>query len=76
MSSTFPEISAQIPVADLIVAYPFSISFLASRNLHCIICGEPVWGTLEELARDKHITGEQLAEIIEDLKTEAGKISR
>ncbi len=71
-----PEITEDMLVADLVAAYPFSVAFLASRNLHCIICGEPVWGTVEELARDKHFTREQIAEMISDLKTEAENISQ
>ncbi|KAF0195705.1 MAG: hypothetical protein FD166_2878 [Bacteroidetes bacterium] len=68
-----PEITEDMLVADLVAAYPFSVAFLASRNLHCIICGEPVWGTVEELARDKHFTGDQISEMIHELKSEADK---
>lgn len=70
-----PEITEDMLVADLVAAYPFSVAFLASRNLHCIICGEPVWGTVEELARGKHFTGDQISEMIHDLKSEADKVS-
>lgn len=62
-----------MPIADLVAAYPFSVSFLAARNLHCIICGEPVWGTIEELATDKHFSREQIDEIILELRIEGGK---
>ena len=58
-------------VADLIAAYPFAVSFLSERNLHCIICGEPVWGTIEELARDKHFDPRKIEELIKDLNLKA-----
>ena len=66
-----PEISENMLIADLIAAYPFSVSFLSERNLHCIVCGEPVWGTLKELARDKHFEPEQIDALVEELKSGA-----
>jgi len=68
-----PEITGEIQVADLISHYPFSTSFLSRKNLQCIICGEPVWGTLSELARDKHYTPEQIVALVEELKSAAIK---
>ncbi|MFH1120943.1 MAG: DUF1858 domain-containing protein [Bacteroidota bacterium] len=65
-----PEIISGMQVAELVHFYPESVSFLASRNLHCIICGEPVWGTLEELAKDKHFGPDQLSNLVEELKAE------
>jgi len=65
------EITSGMMVADLIAAYPFAVSFLSERNLHCIICGEPVWGTIEELARDKHFDPRQIEELIKDLNLKA-----
>jgi hypothetical protein len=66
-----PEITSGMMVADLIAAYPFAVSVLSERNLHCIICGEPVWGTIEELARDKHLNPQQIQELIKDLNIKA-----
>lgn len=61
-------------VADLIAAYPFAVSFLSDRNLYCIICGEPVWGTIGELARDKNFDPQQIEELIRDLNLKAGTV--
>lgn len=69
-----PVITSGTMVADLIAAYPFAVSFLSERNLHCIICGEPVWGTIEELARDKHLDPQQIEELIEDLNMKARSV--
>ncbi len=66
-----PDIVPEILVADLVAAYPFAVTVLANHNLHCIICGEPVWGTLAELARDKHFNQQQMDELIIILRTEA-----
>lgn len=69
-----PEINSEMMVADLIAAYPFAVSFLSERNLHCIICGEPVWGTIQELARDKHLDPQQIEELIIDLRIKAAAV--
>ncbi|MDX9907551.1 MAG: hypothetical protein RBS55_13255 [Bacteroidales bacterium] len=65
------EINRQILVEDLVREYPFASRFLSDRGLQCIICGEPVWGTLEELALDKNFTEQQISQLIADLKQAA-----
>lgn len=48
-----PEITKDIEIEDLVNHYPFSVKFLAEKGIKCIACGEPIWGTLEEAAREK-----------------------
>ena len=48
-------ISGKEPVEELIEKYPDLISFLLKKEMACIECGEPVWGTLEELLQDKDV---------------------
>ena len=54
-------------VEDLVEELPDSVLFLRERGLVCILCGEPVWGTLNELAKSKGFTDEQIDEIVEQL---------
>jgi len=54
-------------VEDLVEELPDSVLFLRERGLVCILCGEPVWGTLNELAKSKGFTYEQIDEIVEQL---------
>ncbi|MEA5109021.1 hypothetical protein SDC9_21797 [bioreactor metagenome] len=63
-----PDINHQTLVEDLVREYPFASRFLSDRGLQCIICGEPVWGTLEELALDNNFTEQQISQLITDLK--------
>lgn len=65
------KITREIQITDLISAYPFAAGFLMKKNLQCIICGEPVWGTLEELARDGQFTHLQTETLVEELIAEA-----
>ena len=42
-------IDKNIYIEDLVRDYPEVISPLSELGIICITCGEPVWGTLEEL---------------------------
>lgn len=46
-------IDKNIYIEDLVREYPEVISPLADLGIICIACGEPVWGTLEELVGKK-----------------------
>ena len=51
-----PEISKEILIEDLIDNYSFSVRYLMEKGIRCIMCGEPIWGTLEEAALEKGFT--------------------
>jgi methionine synthase II (cobalamin-independent) len=63
-----PQITKQIEIEDLVKNYPASIKFLAEKGIKCIACGEPIWGTLEEAAREKGIEEETIDAIVFELK--------
>ena len=46
-------IDKNIYIEDLVRKYPEVISPLADLGIICIACGEPVWGTFEELVDTK-----------------------
>jgi hypothetical protein len=52
-------------IEDLVRDYPEVVVPLARQGLVCIRCGEPVWGTLAELAQAKNI--ENIDEIVAEL---------
>jgi methionine synthase II (cobalamin-independent) len=60
-------ITKDILVEDLVEELPDSVIFLRERGLVCILCGEPVWGTLNELAKSKKFTDDQIDEIVVQL---------
>ncbi len=61
------KISPQISIEELVDRFPVSVSILRDHHLICIICGEPVWGTLEELAKSKNLSDEEIEMIIRDI---------
>ncbi len=56
-------ITKDITIEELVDKIPESVQLLSKRGIICILCGEPVWGTLDELAKSKQFTNEQINEI-------------
>lgn len=61
------QISPDISIEDLLERYPGSVKFLIDKGLPCLVCGEPSWGTLKELAREKGLDDNALARLVEDM---------
>jgi iron-sulfur cluster repair protein YtfE (RIC family) len=62
-------VSKDITIEDLVVQIPESVNFLREKGIVCIICGEPVWGTLSELAERKGLSVKEIDEIIDYLNS-------
>ena len=62
------DIRADIPIEELVSKYPDAVTFLMERNIRCLVCGEPIWGTLADAAREKGYQANELEEIVADLK--------
>ena len=46
---------------------PGSVRYLMEHGIKCIACGEPIWGTLEEAAKEKGFNDEDIKEFVSDL---------
>lgn len=64
-------ITKDIYIEELVRDYPFSVRFLSERGVKCIACGEPIWGTLEEAAREKDFDDEAIDQLVNDLRAMA-----
>lgn len=60
-------ITKSITIEELVEKVPDSVTFLREKGLVCILCGEPVWGTLEELAKSKSFSDQQIDSIVAEL---------
>ena len=47
------QITREISIEDLVETLPDAVTYLSRHGIRCILCGEPVWGTLEDAAREK-----------------------
>jgi len=60
-------ITKEISIEELTEKYHFSVAYLAEKGIRCIVCGEPIWGTLEEAAIEKGFNSKQISDFVFDL---------
>lgn len=46
-------ITKEIEIEILLEKLPEAVGYLMDNNIRCLRCGEPIWGTLEEAAKEK-----------------------
>jgi len=62
------KISKDITIEELIETIPASVKYLMEKGIKCIACGEPIWGTLEDAAKEKGFSDSEIDEILIDLQ--------
>ncbi len=65
------KITKDITIEDLVTEFPKSVDFLMKKGIKCIVCGEPIWGTLEQAIKEKGKENE-MEQIINELNKELG----
>lgn len=60
-------IDKDISIEELIEVKPASVKYLMKQGIVCIICGEPIWGTLEEVAKSKGKSGNDIDRIVTEI---------
>jgi hypothetical protein len=65
-------ITPSITIEALIEQLPASVRYLSEKGIRCLRCGEPIWGTLEEAAREKGFSDDDVAGFVADLNRMAG----
>lgn len=60
-------IEKTITIEELIEYYPTSVRFLMKEGIHCMACGEPVWGTLEAQAQSKGFNANDIDSMVKRL---------
>ena len=60
-------ITESIAIEQLVQEVPASVSYLSKNGIRCIRCGEPIWGTLEEAAREKGFDDDDIQRFVDDL---------
>lgn len=62
------EITKDITIEELTESYSFSVDYLSKNGIRCIVCGEPIWGTLEEAAEEKGFNASDIERFVSELK--------
>jgi hypothetical protein len=65
-------VTRHILIEDLVRRVPGAVTYLAKKNIKCLACGEPIWGTLEEAAREKGFSDEEIAVLLTELNALGG----
>ena len=60
-------IDKKISIEELVEILPASVTYLSKKGIKCIACGEPIWGTLEEAAREKGFGEDEIIEFVREL---------
>lgn len=61
------EITKEITIEDLIIVKPEAVTYLMEKGIRCLVCGEPIWGTLESAAKEKGFSDDDINKFVEDL---------
>jgi methionine synthase II (cobalamin-independent) len=62
------EITKEITIEDLVGQKVAAVRYLADKGIKCIACGEPIWGTLEEAAKEKGFGEREIEDFVRELK--------
>lgn len=54
-------------VEDLVEQHPQAIGMFIEQGLPCVVCGEPFWGTIAELAALKNWEPAQVEKLVLEL---------
>ena len=46
---------------------PETVTYLMDKGIRCYICGEPIWGTLEEVAKSKGFNDKEIKIFVRDI---------
>ncbi|MCK4535546.1 MAG: DUF1858 domain-containing protein [Desulfuromonadales bacterium] len=60
-------VTKQITIEELVEQIPESVSYLFKKGIRCIRCGESIWGTLEQAAKEKGFSDAEIDVFVEEL---------
>ncbi len=66
-------IRPDIEIEELVRNYPFSVRYLMEHGIKCIACGEPIWGTLAESAKEKGYNDRDIQRFVDEMSAMAIK---
>lgn len=61
------KITSNISIEELMEILPEAVTYLSKKEIRCIRCGEPIWGTLEEASREKGFDDDEIKQFVQDL---------
>jgi hybrid cluster-associated redox disulfide protein len=62
-------ITGSTTIEEILEHYPNTVKVFMDFGVPCLVCGEPLWGTVEEVAEKYHA---DLTQLLEQLNNAAG----
>ncbi len=60
-------ITKQTEIEDLVKLIPDSVVYLMEKGIRCLRCGEPIWGSLENAAKEKGFSDHEIVKFVTEL---------
>lgn len=70
------KITKDISIEELVENVPQAVKYLMHKGIKCIACGEPIWGTLEDAAKEKGFQEEDIKKFVDELQEYANNPSK
>ncbi len=67
------KITKDIEIEDLVNDLPEAVGYLREEGIRCLRCGEPIWGSLEDAAKEKGYNDKDVERFVKDLNKMANK---
>lgn len=62
------KITPETSIEEIVEKHPELREVLSKYGIACVVCGEPVWGTLREMASEQGLEVEDLVEELNRIK--------
>jgi hypothetical protein len=69
---SMPQINRTTTIEELVEPVLGVVPYLIERGFPCIVSGEPMGGSLEEMARDKGRSAEEIEALVTDMNKKLG----
>lgn len=63
-------------IEDLVKRVPKAVGYLMKKNIKCLACGEPIWGTIEQAAKENGFSDGEIAIFVTELNALATDAER
>ncbi|BAI80764.1 conserved hypothetical protein [Deferribacter desulfuricans SSM1] len=60
-------ITKETTIEELVNKKPKSVEYMSKKGIICVKCGEPIWGTIYEVCKDKGFNDQEIEEIVKEL---------
>jgi methionine synthase II (cobalamin-independent) len=65
-------VTKDITIEELVDEVQGAVRYLSVKGIKCIACGEPIWGTLEEAAKEKGFSDSDISVFVKELNEMKG----